>query len=296
MTSADFNRSIDFSTLGAPAGGASYVQELDEAAFDAVVRKSMQHPVVVELYSPRAHGGQQVSEALAEVAQASAGKFLLARVNVDEQPRIAQALGVQAVPTVVAVLGGQLAPLFQGTADKDQVSRVIDQVLQAAAANGIMGRAEPVASQPVAATPEGDVPASDPRFAAADEALVAGDYAKAVVEFDKLLAATPGDLEATAGRAQAALLARSVGMQPDAVAVKAHAAPNDLDAQFDAADLEIIQGSYEPALDRLLTLAASLDAEGRDQVRVRLLELFDVIGRTDPVVLKARRRLSGLLF
>ncbi|WP_331715863.1 tetratricopeptide repeat protein [Tessaracoccus coleopterorum] len=67
-------------------------------------------------------------------------------------------------------------------------------------------------------------------------------------------------------------------------------------AQFDAADLEIINGRYEEALDRLLGLAAELPADERDPVRLRLLELFEVIGRTDKVVLKARRRLATVLF
>ena len=295
MTSAHFPGSVDFSTLAAPASGGRYVTEVDEASFDDIARRSVSYPVVLEFYSPRSQGGQAVSDALADLANAAGGKYLLARVNVDTQPRIAQAMQVSAVPTVVAILGGQVAPLFQGTASREDIARTLDQVVQAAAANGIMGRAEPVTGSAPAGE-SADTPAADPRYAAADEALVAGDYARAVAEFDKVLAATPGDSEAAAGRAQAALLARSVGFDPAAINAAAVAGTTDVDAQFDAADLEIINGAFGAALDRLLDLAGELDAEGRDRVRVRLLELFEVIGRTDPVVLKARRRLSGLLF
>lgn len=291
MTSASFSSAVDFSTLGGAPTGGSYVQVVDESNFDALVRKSVQHPVVLELTSSRAHGASELSTILADIANASGGKFLLGRIDIDEQPRIAQALQVQAVPTVVAVIGGQLAPLFQGTADRAQIQQAIDQVLQVAAANGVLGKAEPVG----AAAASAETPAADPKFAAADDALAAGEYAKAVAEFDKILAASPGDVEAIAGRAQAALLERSLSVDADALATAA-SKPGDIDAQFAAADLEIINGDPDAAFERLLGLASQLDVEGRDLVRVRLLELFETVGRTAPSVLKARRRLSGLLF
>lgn len=269
--------------------------EVDEASFDQVAQKSVTHPVILEFYSPRAQGGQAVSDALTELANAAGGKYLVGRVNVDEQPRIAQALQVQAVPTVVALIGGQVAPLFQGTAAKEDIAAAMDQVVAAAAANGVMGRAEPVAAQPEPETSAEQAPV-DPKYAAADAALVDGNFEAAVAEFDKILAETPHDAEAVAGRAQASLLVRTTGIDAGAVVAEAAAKPTDVAAQFDAADLEVVNGAYEAAFDRLLGLAAELDAEQRDSVRVRLLELFEVAGRTSPVVLKARRRLSGLLF
>ncbi|MDO4784875.1 MAG: tetratricopeptide repeat protein [Propionibacteriaceae bacterium] len=293
MTSASFSSAVDFSTLAQAPAGASYVLDVNESNLDALMRKSMQHPVVLELTSARAHGAAQLSATLAGIANASAGRFLLGRVDIDASPRIAQALQIQAVPMVVAVIAGQLAPLFQGTADKADIEKLLEQVFQAAAANGVIGKADPVS----AATEQGgQAPAADPRFAAADEALAAGDYQRAVEEFDKILAATPGDAEAVAGRAQAALLVRSLTFDPARIKARAADSPTDVAAQFDAADLEIINGAVEEAFDRLLALAAQLDAEAREQVRVRLLELFEVVGRTQPTVLKARRRLSGLLF
>ena len=119
--------------------------EATEATFEAeAIRKSMTHPVVVELYSPRVQTGQQLSDALIEVANASDGRFLLVRLNVDTAPSIVQALQLQAVPTVVALIGGQLAPLFQGVLGKAEVQQAIDSVLKAAVAGGLVGRAEPV--------------------------------------------------------------------------------------------------------------------------------------------------------
>lgn len=298
MTSENFTRpgAVDLSGLAQQAataeGGAGYVVELTEAEFETVASRSMQHPVVVEFYSPRDPNGAPVSEALASSVNAGEGRYLLARVNVDQEPRIAQALGVQAVPTVIALLAGQMVPLFQGTKSREEIADLLGQVSQAAVANGITGRAEPIA----AANGNGEGPehVANPRFEAADAALEAGDYSRAVREFDKLLAETPGDPEAVAGRAQAALLERSLRFDVDAI--RAAADGGGLQAQLDAADLDVIQGRYEEALDRLLDFAATADADDKEAVRVRLLELFEVVGRTDPLVLKARRRLSTVLF
>src|SRR3954447_3354106 len=186
MSSSSFSRAgaIDLSQLAAraqpPAGaagagsagrpGVSYVLEVTEQTFEAeTIRRSLKHPVVLELYSPRVGSGQQLSDAVAELANASGGKFLLAGLNVDTAPGIVQALQLQAVPTVLALIGGQVAPLFQGVLPQEQVQAYLDQLLKAAVANGIVGRAEPVG------TPgEGDEGAElgpDPRFAAADEAI-----------------------------------------------------------------------------------------------------------------------------
>ena len=299
MTDANFSRpgAVDLSSLGgaptAPTKGG-YVTTLTEADFQDAVNRSLQHPVILEFHSPRDPAGTVVSEALADLVNAAQGRFLLARVDVDAEPRLAQALGVQAVPTVVALIGGQMAPLFQGTSSREEISAVLDQVAQLAVANAMTGRAEPVAGAPAAG--ESDAPPANPRFDKADAALEAGDFALAVREFDALLAETPHDPEVLAGRAQAALLERSSSFDAPAIVRAASDRPDDAKAQFDAADLEVMGGRYEEAFDRLLGLAAEVPADERDPIRLRLLELFEVVGRTEKAVLKARRRLATVLF
>ncbi|MCG6566336.1 co-chaperone YbbN [Tessaracoccus sp. ZS01] len=299
MTDANFTRpgAVDLSSLtdAAPTGG-SYVTSVTEASFNDLAGKSMQHPVVVEFFSPRDPNGQQVSAALAELINAAQGRFLLGRVDVDAEPRLAQALGVQAVPTVVALIGGQMAPLFQGTKSREEISAVLDQIAQLAVGNGMTGRAQPVGGAPAGNGDAEQQPVANPRFAKADAALQAGDFAQAVREFDELLKETPHDAEVVAGRAQSALLERSATFNPAEIVERAAAQPDDVAAQLDAADLEVINGRYEEAFDRLLGLAAESDEEQRDAIRVRLLELFEVVGRAEKVVLKARRRLASVLF
>ena len=309
MSSSSFSRAgaVDLSQLaaraqaptgasGAAAGGrpgASYVLEVTEQTFETeTIRRSLQHPVVVELYSPRVASGQQLSDALAEVANASEGKFLLARLDVDTAPGIVQALQLQAVPTVIALIGGQVAPLFQGVLPRDQVQAYIDQLLKAAVANGIVGRADPVGGP--AADGEDEV-GPDPRFAAADEAIERGDFDAALAEFDRLLETYPNDAEVKAGRAQAGLFARAASLDPQAVLARAEQS-DAVEDQLAAADVEMLTGDAAAAFARLVRVVRTRPGADRDTARVRLLELFETLGGTDERVLKARRDLMSALF
>ncbi|MFC7625844.1 co-chaperone YbbN [Microlunatus sp. GCM10028923] len=277
---------------GAKAGG-SYVVEVSEQTFESdVIRPSLQHPVVVEFYSPRVSSGQQLSDALAAAASEAGGKYLIARLNVDAAPQLAGQLGLQAVPTVVGVVGGQLVPLFQGVIPADQVQAALDQLVKAAVANGIVGRAEPVGG-PVEEDAE-DEP--DPRFAGADAALERGDFAAAVEEFDKLLAANPADAEAKAGKAQAGLLARTANTSAEVVLAAAASPDATLQVHLDAADLEVVSGQVDEAFARLIDQVKRRAGDERDQARLRLLELFETLGNADPRVQKARRNLMAALF
>nr|NLI50650.1 tetratricopeptide repeat protein [Propionibacterium sp.] len=290
------SRAMDLSGLAAAAKappGASYVTEADDRTIEAVLAKSMQHPLVIEFYSPRG-AAQQLSADLAALANEAAGRYLLVRVNIDASPGLRQALQIQAVPLVVGALGGQLVPLFQGTRDRADVAAAIDQLLQAAAANGVVGRAQPVA----AGAPDAGAPAAgpDPRYAAADAAMEAGDFARAVEEFDKILAVSPGDADAKAGRAGAQLLVRLGEQDPEVVIARVRAHPDDVDAQLAAADLEVAGGAVEAAFARLVELVRATSGAEREKVRVRLLDLFETVGPADPAVLKARRDLTSALF
>ncbi|MGL5248122.1 MAG: tetratricopeptide repeat protein, partial [Brooklawnia sp.] len=280
MTSAqNFSRpgAVDLSGLtaaqpteNAAPGGANYAVEVTEASFEAIAQQSMRYPVVLLLVSGRDASSSQVQRDLTQTINAAQGRLLLGLVDVDTQPRIAQALGVAAVPTAIALLGGQMAPLFQGTRDRADIQAVVDQIVQVAAANGLAGRAAP---QPVAADAgesAGEQAALDPRFTAADEALQTGDFKQAVAEFDKLLKANPRDTEAQAGRAQASLLLRTSNLDAQVIAA-AEAHPDDLDAQLAAADLDLITGDAQAAFDRLIDLIRRTSGPERDQVRVRLL-------------------------
>lgn len=285
---------VDLSTLAPKpvVPGGSFVAELTEQNFDATIQKSVRHPVLIEFYSARAPEAESLSSALRELAAEAAGRYLLARVDVDAQPQVVSAFGVQAVPTVVGVVGGQVAPLFQGTKTKQDAAVMIDKLLQVAAASGVVGKADAVA---LAVDENGETP-HDPRFAAADAALEKGDFSLAVEEFDKILQATPNDPVASAGRAQAGLLGRVQRLDPDAVVARIQTEPDVVENQLDAADLEMLSGRFPAAFERLIAVIRQTGGAERDLVRVRLLELFETVGASDPAVLKARRDLATALY
>lgn len=306
MTDPTFTRpgAVDLSglraprpTTGSPSGDGgtrrSWVVVIDESNLEATIRRSMQHPVVLELTSPRAQGAERLSADLAALADAAEGRWLLGRVDCDAHPEIAAALQVQALPTVIGLLGGQALPLFQGVVSREEAAGVLDQLLQAGLANGIAGRAEPVL---VETAPGQEVPPRDPRYAAADAAMAAGDFAAAELAFAAVLAESPADTEARIGKAQAGLWARAAALDPDEVEARLAADAQDLQAVLDATDLELTRGRPEAAFTALVTRIRTTFGDDRELLRARLLELFETVDPADPALAKARRDLASALF
>ncbi|TNC33695.1 tetratricopeptide repeat protein [Mumia zhuanghuii] len=281
---------------GAPAGsapaGASWVIEVGEQNFQQVLQASVDYVVVVSLWSSRSPQSSTFNQVLADAVNAYAGRMLLAQIDVDTSPQIAQMLGAQGVPFVLGVVKGQPVPLFQGTAEEPQVRQYFDELLRVAEANGVTGTAPPVS----AAAPTDEEPADDPRFAAADEAYGEGDYAKAVAEYEKLVAANPADTEAAERLAGARLLQRTDGADLAAARDAAAQNPDDIDAQMLVADLDLSGGHVEDAFGRLIDVVRRTAGDDRERVRVRLVEYFTIVGPDDPRVSQARRSLATALY
>ncbi|PSL06152.1 putative thioredoxin [Haloactinopolyspora alba] len=310
MSSQSFSRpgAVDLSSLntGGPgrpatgtsgAGGGGYVVDVTEATFQAeVINRSASVPVVIDFWATWCEPCKTLSPILEKLAAEYEGRFFLAKVDVDANQSIAQAAQVQSIPTVVAVLQGQLVPLFQGAVTEQQARQVIDQLLQAAVANGVTGRAEPVAGAEDEQAEQAEEEPVDPRFEAAYEAINAGDFDRAAEAYRTVLAETPADAEAKAGLAQVELLRRTSGVDQAAARSAADASPTDVDAQLQVADLEVAASQAEAAFDRLIATVRAVSGDERERVRGRLLELFEVVGSTDPRVVKARGALASALF
>ncbi|MCL3838998.1 tetratricopeptide repeat protein [Aeromicrobium duanguangcaii] len=294
---------FDLSSLAKPrpaAGGATpapdgavYVIDVNEADFQQVVESSMQHLVVLSVWSPRAPQSVEFNEVLAAATSPYGGALQLAKVDADANPGIAQALQVQAVPFVVGLVQGRPVPLFQGTVDASEVKRFFDELVRLAQENGLTGRAQPSGGAPAAAPEE---PEDDPRFAAADEAYGRGDFDAAIAEYEALLAQTPGDAEVVERLAATKLYARIAGADLQAARQAAADAPADVDAQLLVADLDVTGGHIEDAFLRLIDLVKRTSEDDRERVRQHLLDLFTVVGLTDPRVAQARRSLAAALF
>ena len=290
---------IDLSALAQPAaapsrGPGGYVVDVTEQGFQTeALEPSMRHVVVLSLWSPRAPQSQTFNELLATVVDSYDGRLVLARVDVDANPGIAQALQAQGVPLVVALVKGQPVPLFQGTADEADVRQYFDQLLTLAEQNGLTGRADAAPGQDTAAEEE---PPDDPRFAAADAALATGDIDAAIAEYEKLAQQEPGDAEIAERLAGVRLIGRTRDADLNAARQDAADNPDDVDAQLLVADLDVNGGHIDDAFGRLIELVKRTTGDDRERVRGRLLELFTVVGASDPRVAAARRALATALF
>jgi putative thioredoxin len=194
--------------------------------------------------------------------------------------------GVQAVPTVVALAAGQPLSSFQGVQPPEQLRKWVDSLLNATA--GKLGDAADAAD---AEEPE----QVDPELAQARAHLDAGDFDAALAAYQALLDANPNDAEAKGAVRQIGFLQRATTQRPDAVAV-ADAAPDDIDAAFAAADVDILQQNVAGAFDRLIALIKRTADDERTKVRTRLIELFDLFDPADPEVIAGRRNLANALY
>ncbi|WP_431247287.1 tetratricopeptide repeat protein [Leifsonia xyli] len=289
---------------GAPAedGGAITLPSLyfegTDANFNDFIDLSMRVPVVVDLGTERSEQWKQFSPVLERVIGGFGGRFVLVRIDVDANPQLTQAFQAQAVPTVAALVAGRPVQLFSGVVPEEQLRDVFDQVLQLAAQNGVTDTvtveggvdAESASAEPAAEPP------LPPLHAEAYEAIDRGDYEAAIRAYRTAIAQDPRDTMAAAGLAQVSLLARLAGHSADELRTAAADAPADPAAQLGVADLDISGGHVEDAFDRLLTLFPKLDAAGKEEVRARILEYFEIVGVDDPRVGKARARLASLLY
>ena len=289
---------------GAPAEPASGPAEhagrplrvdVTEGNFQELVDLSAQVPVVIALWASYSPGSGQLVDVLEGIVESYDGRLVLGAADIDVFPELAQAFQVQAVPTAVAVVKGQPVPLFQGGADEQQVRSLFDELLKVAAANGVTGRIG--AGGPGGAEPE--APPLPPLHQAAFDAIEAGDYAAAAAAYRQALNEMPADAEAKAGLAQVELMDRLQALSgPEADALRRLAAdePDNLEAQLGVADLDIAGGHIEDGLGRIVTFIGRNFGPERETARVRLLELFDVVGTGDERVAKARQGLARVLF
>ena len=263
-------------TGGPPATGPVVI-DVTEATFQSeVLERSLTTPVVIDLWAEWCQPCKQLSPVLEKLAVEGGGAWVLAKIDVDSNPRIAQALRVQGIPMVMVAVGGQLMEGFSGVLPEAQVRQFIDAVLKAGGAQV--------------------EPSEDPRFTAADDAMMTGDLDAAEQAYKKILGETPNDAAAEAGLAQVGLMRRVEGVDPQQVIAAAGKSPDDVAAQTLAADVEVLSGRADAAYKRLVDLVRRTSGDDRETARKHLVSLFTVAGPDDPAVATARRALASALF
>ena len=247
-----------------PSSGV--IVDVTEATFEAeVVNRSLQVPVVIDFWAEWCGPCKQLSPVLEKLAVEYAGRWVLAKIDVDAEQRLGQAFQIQSIPSVMAVIGGQPVPLFQGAVGEDQARQVLDELLRVAEANGVTGTVsvEPGGETEAGAAPAG--PAVDPAYEAAQAALDRGDLEGALAAFTSIREKNPSDQEAASAIARCELLIRTQGADEQAVRRAAADAPDDVDAQIGAADLDLLRGAVDDAFARLVDTVRRTSGDDRDK-------------------------------
>lgn len=290
----------------APAGAvppSALVFDTDETRFEShVVPLSGEVPVILDFRADGFEQGRELSLLLERLTVEANGRLALAALDVATSQNLIREFRVQALPAVFAVVAGQAMPLFQDFAPEAEVRAVLAQLVQIAEERfGIIGvpvdpAAEGAAPEPGAEFAEEPAGPYDALLDQAIEALDADDLDGAVRAYRTVLAADPSNSDAKLGLAQAELFARVKDMNPQAVRAAAAENPRDPAAQIAAADLDLAGGHVEDAFGRLVDTVRVTFGDDRDAVRVRLLEMFEVVGPDSPLVTSARTALARVLF
>ena len=294
------------------APAAASIKDATLASFAAdVLEASMEAPVIVDFWAPWCGPCKQLGPLLERLVTEAKGAVRLVKVNIDENPEIAQQLRIQSIPTVYAFRNGQPVDGFMGAIPESQLRQFVQTLIGA---------------------PGGEAAAAaEDALALAAEALAKRDLSTAAQIFGHILQDDPGHPKAVAGLARCYLesgdidrakktlgLVRPDGASDEAIrameaelSLKERAAatgelaplrarieanPADLQARFDLALGLDAKAAREEAIDQLLEIVRRDRKWNEDAARKQLVILFDAMGPADPRTIAARRRLSSLLF
>lgn len=286
-------------TSGASGDGetSAFVIDVTEETFNTeVASRSRTTPVIIDLWADWCGPCKQLSPVLEKLAKEAAGAWVLAKIDVDANPRLAQAFQAQSIPMVVAIIGGQMVDAFLGAMPEAQIRQWLTQVLSVADQLGVRsagGEGGPAGSGPAQEDQADSMP---PAYAQAQAAMERGDIDTAAGVLEKALAETPADPVLKSWLVQVNLIRRVDSYDEAAARRDAAERPGDVDAQIRVADIEMAAGRTEEAFDRLLGAVRRTSGEDRDKARRHLLDLFEMFPPGDPQVSKARSRLTSLLF
>lgn len=291
---SQFNRAFDLSSLKQPVSPPSgQMIEANERIFvEQLIPLSKQKVVVVALWTPRSSESVALVEVLTEMSKSGrgAGNWQLATVNVDVESAIVEALRATGVPTTIALIAGQVAPLFEGLIPPEQLTELLEKVVELAKKQGVSGVGG------AADTLDGSEPDEEPEITAAYGALAVNDLTRAKSEFEKLLARKPGDKDAVQGLANVELLQRITGHDGGEVMAKAEKDSKDIESQKLAADFQFLSGDIAGAFSRLINLIQLTVGDERESIRIQVLSLFAMLEPDDSELVKARSALARALF
>jgi putative thioredoxin len=264
-----------------------------------VVEESRQRPVVVDFWAPWCGPCKVLKPLLEKLAAEYGGKFLLAKINSDENQALAARYGVRGIPSVKAFVDGEVVDEFSGALPEGEVRTFLDRLVPSPV-DELRGQAD-------AARVAGDLPGALQRLAEAsklDPAHVGVRLDAAEIMLDlneneearRLLENVADDADPRAAQLRARLqFAGAAGEDVAALRARVAADGSDLDARLKLATVLVAAGQYEAAMDELLEIVRRDRTFGDDIGRKTLLSVFDLLGGGE-VVSRYRRMLASALY
>ncbi len=294
----------------AAKNGAAPIKDVTTASFETdVIAASMEAPVIVDFWAPWCGPCKQLAPALEKAVAGTRGKVRLAKINIDENPDLAQALRIQSIPTVYAFFQGRPVDAFQGALPESQVKQFVDRLAaQGGGDDDIVAVLEQAQQSLEAGDADnaialyrailGEAPETAAAFLGLIKALLAQDN---IDEAKNVLAQAPkaiaGHADIAAAKAaidlaEQASHAGPIGPLTEAVARD----PADHQARIDLATALYAAGKHQEAIDHLLDSIKRDRSWNEGEARKQLVKYFEARGPLDPVTVAGRRRLSSILF
>ncbi|MCT1605953.1 tetratricopeptide repeat protein [Nesterenkonia massiliensis] len=273
-------------------GADTWSVSIQPQQLQQVIQLSAQVPVLVLI-----HGADDTSaqfrETLESAVDAQGGRLVLAQIDAAASPELAQQAGQ--LPVVTAFLAGQPIGEFDATAPAEQLPQLVTQIMQLATQNGITGTV-PHQGRKAATAEDASEPELPPLHQKAHQALEQGDYDSAIAAFEQAVREKPDDEDAKLGIAQVKLMKRTQDVDLAAVRQRAAEHPDDVQAQTQVADIDVLGGHVEDAFARLVRFIQTHPGDDRETARRHLVELYSIVGDSDPRVAASRKRLASALF
>jgi putative thioredoxin len=264
------------------------VVEVNQTNLKPIIELSSIVAVVVTFYGQSNPESLTLNSKLEKLANAAEGKWLLAKIDLDANPEIASAFGVNLPATIAVILEGEPKPLFQGDQPESALVDFLGKLVEVAASQGLNGTLEVDGVEPKEVEPQ----LSESEIAALD-AMDKGDFGAAVKIYEEELKQNPGNEELAARLAQVKLVERTYNADLEA---ELSVEPTSVAMAMRKADFHLAVGQSEEAFELLLAWFDKADGEERKALSSLFLELFNVVGKSHPAVVEARKLLAAKMF